>query len=199
MELRHLRYFLAVAHEQHFTRAAERLGMQQPPLSLQIRALESELGFDLFVRHPRGASLTAGGAVFFEEAQAILASIDAASARAARAASGAAGQLAIGLTSSAAAHGLIPAVMRRYRAAWPGVQPPPYGHRRFSVDRNPGQRFGPRRRAEEVEADAVTENRLEERRARKVAIFSARCRAARLPAHPWRQPEGILTRAAAPV
>jgi DNA-binding transcriptional LysR family regulator len=122
MELRHLRYFVAVAEEQHFTRAAERLGMQQPPLSLQIRALEAELGFALFVRHPKGASLTAGGAVFFEEAQAILAGIDAAAARAARAASGATGQLAIGLTSSAAAHGLIPAVMRRYRAAYPAVQ-----------------------------------------------------------------------------
>ncbi len=122
MELRHLRYFVAVAEEQHFTRAAERLGMQQPPLSLQIRALEAELGFELFLRHPKGASLTAGGAVFFEEAQAILASIDAAAARAARAASGATGQLAIGLTSSAAAHGLIPAVMRRYRAAYPAVQ-----------------------------------------------------------------------------
>ena len=122
MELRHLRYFVAVAEEQHFTRAAERLGMQQPPLSLQIRALESELGFELFVRHPKGASLTAGGAVFFEEAQAILAGIDAAAARAARVASGATGRLTIGLTSSAAAHSLIPAVMRRYRAAYPDVQ-----------------------------------------------------------------------------
>jgi DNA-binding transcriptional LysR family regulator len=121
MELRHLRYFVAVAEEQHFTRAAERLGMQQPPLSLQIRALESELGFDLFVRHPKGASLTTGGAVFFEEAQAILAAIDDAAARALRAASGSTGQLSIGLTSSAAAHGLIPAVMRRYRAAYPEV------------------------------------------------------------------------------
>lgn len=122
MELRHLRYFIAVAEAQHFTRAAERLGMQQPPLSLQIRALETELGFELFVRHPKGATLTAGGAVFFDEAQAILAAIDAASARAARAAAGATGQLTIGLTSSAAAHGLIPAIMRRYRAAFPDVQ-----------------------------------------------------------------------------
>ena len=121
MELRHLRYFVVVAQEQHFTRAAERLGMQQPPLSLQIRALERELGFELFRRHPKGATLTVGGAVFFEEAQAILAGIEDAAARAAKAASGAAGTVSIGFTSSAAAHALIPAIVRRYRAAWPGV------------------------------------------------------------------------------
>ncbi len=121
MELRHLRYFVVVADEGHFTRAAERLGMQQPPLSQQIRALEAELGFALFLRHPKGASLTTGGAVFLKEAQAILASVDAAAARGARAASGSEGSLSIGFTSSAAAHPLIPRIVRAYRAAWPAV------------------------------------------------------------------------------
>jgi DNA-binding transcriptional LysR family regulator len=121
MELRHLRYFVAVAEEGHFTRAAERLHMQQPPLSQQIRALEQELGFELFRRHPKGASLTAGGEVFLQEARAILANVSAAAARAARASEGTEGQLSIGFTSSAAAHPLIPRVMRAYREAWPAV------------------------------------------------------------------------------
>ena len=115
MELRHLRYFLVVAEEQHFTRAAERLGMQQPPLSHQIRLLEQELGFELFRRHPKGADLTAGGKVFLEEAKSILHSVDLAARKAARAAQGFAGTISIGFTSSAAAHPLIPGrTMWRY-------------------------------------------------------------------------------------
>lgn len=122
MELRHLRYFIAVAEEEHFTRAAERLQIQQPPLSQQIRALEEELGFSLFRRHPRGAALTPGGVVFLAEARAILASVSEGAARAARAASGAEGHLSVGFTSSAAAHAMIPRIVRAYRAAWPGVR-----------------------------------------------------------------------------
>lgn len=121
MELRHLRYFVVVAEEGHFTRAAERLGMQQPPLSLQIRALEKELGFDLFRRHPKGAELTAGGLVFLREAQAILDGVRQGAARAAEAARGSAGTVHVGFTSSAAAHPLIPQITRAYRAAWPDV------------------------------------------------------------------------------
>jgi len=121
MELRHLRYFLIVAEEQHFTRAAERLEMQQPPLSHQIRMLEKELGFDLFRRHPKGAELTAGGAAFLEEAKAILRSVELAAAKAARAAQGYEGTMIIGFTSSAAAHPLIPGIIRAYREAYPGV------------------------------------------------------------------------------
>ena len=117
MELRHLRYFVVVAEEGHFTRAAERLGMQQPPLSQQIRALEQMLGFDLFRRHPKGAALTAGGAAFLLEARTILANVDAAVARAARASSGAVGRLSVGFPSSAAAHPSIPQIMRAYRDA----------------------------------------------------------------------------------
>ena len=121
MELRHLRYFVVVAEEGHFTRAAERLGMQQPPLSQQIRGLEEELGFALFRRHPKGASLTAGGEAFLAEARAILASVDLAVVRAAQASKGTVGQLSVGFTSSAAAHPFIPKIMRAYREAWPDV------------------------------------------------------------------------------
>ena len=121
MELRHLRYFIAVAAEQNFTRAAKRLGMQQPPLSQQIRALEDELGFALFLRHRKGVDLTAGGVVFLKEAQAILDNVEQASQRALRAASGVEGVLSVGMSSSAASHPLIPAILRAHRATRPGV------------------------------------------------------------------------------
>lgn len=122
MELRHLRYFIMVAEERHFTRAAARLNMQQPPLSQQIRALEKELGFDLFKRHPKGVDLTAGGLVFLEEARVILARVEHGSLKASRAAQGIEGTLMIGFTSSAAAHPLIPRIIRAYRERYPGVE-----------------------------------------------------------------------------
>jgi len=121
MELRHLRYFLMVAEERHFTRAAARLNMQQPPLSQQIRALEQELGFALFVRHPKGVDLTPGGQVFLTEARDILNRVEDASRHAALAAAGYEGSLKVGFTTSAAAHPAIPALLRAYRAQYPGV------------------------------------------------------------------------------
>src|SRR3954453_15134882 len=105
MELRHLRYFVAVAEELHFRRAAERLHVSQPPLSQQIRALEAELGVTLFERNPRRVDLTAArarvaltgaGAALLVEARAILASVDHAVGLTRRVAGGEAGALAIG-------------------------------------------------------------------------------------------------------
>lgn len=122
MELRHLRYFIMVAEERHFTRAAARLNMQQPPLSQQIRGLEQELGFELFKRHPKGVDLTAGGLVFFDEARAILDRVEQGSLKASRAAYGIEGTLVMGFTSSAAAHPLIPSIIRAYRGQYPGVE-----------------------------------------------------------------------------
>ena len=87
MELRHIRYFLAVAEEQNFTRAAARIGIGQPPLSQQIRDLETEIGFALFRRRPHGATLTEAGEAFLPEARKIIAQAERA-VRAARRAGG---------------------------------------------------------------------------------------------------------------
>jgi DNA-binding transcriptional LysR family regulator len=122
MELRHLRYFLAVAHEGNFTRAAAKLRMQQPPLSTQIRDLERELGYALFRRLPRGVELTEGGAVFRREAEAILEAVERGVKRAGQAAHGLAGSLALGFTSSAMTHRLVPDLIRAFREANPGVE-----------------------------------------------------------------------------
>src|ERR1700760_3735477 len=102
MELRHLRYFLAVAEERNFTRAAARVGIGQPPLSMQIRALENELGVSLFERQARGVALTAAGQAFLPEARALLAQAKQAFEAAARGARGEVGRLRIGFTGSAA-------------------------------------------------------------------------------------------------
>lgn len=121
MELRHLRYFIAVAEEKHVTRAAERLGMQQPPLSQQIRALERELDVQLFRRKPRGVELTDAGSALLADARAILAHIDHAFATTKRTARGEQGQIAVGFTSSAPFHPFVPRIIRTYRESFPLV------------------------------------------------------------------------------
>lgn len=121
IELRHLRYFIAVAEERHMTRAAARLGIQQPPLSQQIRALEEEVGAPLLRRLPRGVELTEPGRVFLDGARLALAQVNETMTAARRTARGEAGRLAVGYTSSAAFHPLIPAVVRGFRQAAPEV------------------------------------------------------------------------------
>lgn len=121
MELRHLRYFVAVAEELHFTRAAERLHIGQPPLSQQIQALEGELGVLLFERNRRRVRLTPAGERFLAHARQILAATDAAARDARRAASGEVGELSVGFTSSLPFTSLLPAVLNDYRHDYPDV------------------------------------------------------------------------------
>lgn len=121
MELRHLRYFVAVADEGHVTRAAERLGIQQPPLSQQIRALETELGVLLFRRKPRGVDLTDAGEAFLVDARRILTEVEEALTKVQRTARGEQGRIVVGFTSSAPFHPFVPAVLRRFRERFPRV------------------------------------------------------------------------------
>lgn len=119
MEFRHLRYFVMVAETGHMTRAAERLGIQQPPLSLQIRALEQQLGVRLLRRHPKGVDLTDEGQVFLMEARRLLADAEALQERMARVARGELGRLSVGFTSSAATHAFTPQTLRVCRRRYP--------------------------------------------------------------------------------
>ncbi|PVG80643.1 LysR family transcriptional regulator [Nocardioides gansuensis] len=121
MELRHLRYFVAVAEERHFGRAAERLHMAQPPLSQQIRQLEAELGLTLLSRTTRRVDLTPAGAAYLERSRAILDAVDAAAVEAGRIASGRTGRLIVGCVGSAT-YSLLPALARTLRAELPDVE-----------------------------------------------------------------------------
>ncbi|WP_116385943.1 LysR family transcriptional regulator [Cupriavidus taiwanensis] len=121
MELRHLRYFLAVAEHGSVTRAAGHLGIQQPPLSQQLRSLEAELGVALFERQPRGVALTPAGIALREDAADLFGRLEQMRARMQRLARGDEGALAIGFTSSAAAHRLTPEVLRECRRRFPRV------------------------------------------------------------------------------
>ncbi|CAD5106485.1 LysR family transcriptional regulator [Zestomonas carbonaria] len=121
MELRHLRYFVAVAEELHFGRAAERLGISQPPLSQQIQALEEELGARLLERTNRRVALTEVGRLFLDEARQVLAQSDKAVQLARRAQRGELGELKIGFTSSAPFTSTIPRSIFAFRQAYPAV------------------------------------------------------------------------------
>src|SRR4051794_17734706 len=100
MDLRRLRYLVAVADEGHITRAAERLGIQQPPLTRQIQLLEQEVGAQLLHRHARGVSLTEAGAAVVAEARELIAAAERIGETARRAARGERGRIAVGYTSS---------------------------------------------------------------------------------------------------
>jgi DNA-binding transcriptional LysR family regulator len=121
MELRHIRYFLAVAHERHFTRAAARVGIGQPPLSQQIKDLETEIGTPLFHRLAHGAELTAAGEAFLEGVREMPAIAVRAATAAQQASRGETGSLRVGFTTSAAFNPVVPAAIRAFRRAYADV------------------------------------------------------------------------------
>ncbi len=121
IDVRLLRYFIAVAETGHMTRAAERLGIGQPPLSQQIRVLETQLGVTLFERLPRGMALTDAGQAFLADAYEVVRKLDQAVDDVRRVAAGVKGRLSVGFTSSAALHPFVPTVIRAFRSDAPSV------------------------------------------------------------------------------
>jgi DNA-binding transcriptional LysR family regulator len=121
MELRHLRYFVAVAEEKSFTQAAKRLGIKQPPLSLQIRKLEKEMGTQLLYRGTRSVELTSTGRLLLEEARAILHHVEQAKTDVRRRARGETGRVNVGFGVGTQFHPLVPAIIREYGAHYPEV------------------------------------------------------------------------------
>lgn len=120
MELRHLRYFMTVAEELHFGRAAERLHVSQPPLSQQIRQLEAELGVELFTRNQRNVQLTSAGRLYYEEVRPVFERLDHAAYLARQAAEGQTGILAVGFVASAT-YALLPLLYRHFRQTYATV------------------------------------------------------------------------------
>jgi DNA-binding transcriptional LysR family regulator len=121
MELRRFRYFVAVAEELHFRRAAERLHLAQPALSQQVRKLEVELGVDLLHRSKRGVALTPAGILFLEEARRLLRQADEAVRTARNARSGTAGRLRLGHVADAVPS-LVPRAIAAFAARYPGIE-----------------------------------------------------------------------------
>ena len=122
MELRHLRYFVAIGEEQHYGRASRRLRVAQPALSRQIQDLEKELGFNLFERLPRGVKLNAAGKLFLDDARRVLQELSEAAVRAGRVASGRSGTLRVGFTENASWRGVVPDSFRRFRERQPDAE-----------------------------------------------------------------------------
>jgi DNA-binding transcriptional LysR family regulator len=121
MELRHLRYFITVAKEQSFSRAADRLQMAQPPLSKQIQDLEKELEVKLFDRSKRPLQLTPAGQILLEETRATLTSLEQAIHKTQQMHRGELAPLTIGFTSSIA-NGILPNILREFRKAYPEIK-----------------------------------------------------------------------------
>jgi len=120
IELRHLRYFAAVAEELHFGRAAERLGIAQPPLSQQIKGMEELVGYPLFERRPR-VRLTPAGEALLEVARRTLAQVEEGLDLTRRAGRGEAGKITVGFAASILTTAL-PEILRTYREQFPGVE-----------------------------------------------------------------------------
>ena len=121
MELRHLRYFVAVAETLHFTRAAEMLGISQPPLSQQIQRLEHEIGTPLLKRLTRGVELTEAGSAFLPDAIQIVQQADNALEKARGVARGISGQMSLGFASSVAFGQPVFDLIRRFKARYPAI------------------------------------------------------------------------------
>jgi len=121
MDLRHLRYFVAVAEERHFTRAAERLGIKQPPLSLQIKQLERELGTPLFRRLTRGVELTEPGTLLLNEARQILEQVERTKANVQRRARGETGRIRVGFAGATYFQPRVPGLIQAFRKRYPNV------------------------------------------------------------------------------
>jgi DNA-binding transcriptional LysR family regulator len=121
LELRHIRYFLAVAEERHFTRAAARVGIGQPPLSQQIKDLEEEVGAALFRRLAHGAELTEAGKAFLAGVKEMPTTAARATTAARRAARGETGSLRVGFTSTATFNVAVPSAIRTFRRAYPDI------------------------------------------------------------------------------
>jgi DNA-binding transcriptional LysR family regulator len=121
IELRDLRYFVAVAEHGHVTRAAEQLGIEQPPLSMRIKALEQKLEVQLFLRRPRGMELTEAGKTLFAEAKAVLTRLERSVEATRSAARGEQGNLRIAISPTAPFHPFVPQCIRAYRASFPAV------------------------------------------------------------------------------
>ncbi|MDR7301725.1 LysR family transcriptional regulator [Haloactinomyces albus] len=120
MELRHLRYFVTIAEEQNLTRAAERLHIAQPPLSVQLRKLEADLGVALVHRNARGIQLTEAGRVMLDEARRILHEVEQATRMTREAGSGLVGRLAVGFIPSAS-NVVLPPILRQFKTEYPDV------------------------------------------------------------------------------
>ena len=122
MELRHIRYFLVVAEERHFTRAAAKIGISQPPLSQQIKDLEAEIGALLFRRVAHGAELTTAGEAFLQAVKEMPMLAERATRAARRAARGETGSLRVGLTATAVLNAAVPSAIRAFRRAYADVE-----------------------------------------------------------------------------
>jgi DNA-binding transcriptional LysR family regulator len=122
MELRHLRYFVAVGEEQNYRRAAQRLRVAQPALSRQIQMLEEEIGFKLFERLPRGVKITDAGKLLLNDTRRIFQEVNEAALRTGRVARGQSGTLRIGFPESASWHGVVPDSFRQFREGQPNVE-----------------------------------------------------------------------------